>query len=80
MKEEITYTCWLEGQNEGDGKTIKAPNIKEAALRAVDIWRHENWRELAGDSITIYIRNEDREVSKIKVNSNDESNFSGLST
>jgi hypothetical protein len=66
--EEIDFTCWWEGQNEGDGKDIKATNREEAARMAVDIWRHENLKELKGKSITVFLKDPEGIVSKVVVN------------
>ena len=67
--EEIDFTCWWEGQTEEDGKDIKALSKEEAARMAVDIWRHEKLKEIGKGPLTVYIKDPQGHVSKIKVNS-----------
>jgi hypothetical protein len=66
MKEE-NFTCWYEGQSEGDGKDIKASHPEAAARLAVDIWRHENIRELKEGQLVVYLKNEKGLVRKMVV-------------
>lgn len=67
MIHEQEYICWHEGQEEGDGKEIKAATIRAAAKKAVDIWRHENVEELNGNKVTVYVKDERRQVHQIVV-------------
>ncbi len=64
---ENQYICWHSGQNEGDGKELKAPSIEAAAKKAVDIWRHENLKEITGEKVTVLVKDEDTRVHKIIV-------------
>ncbi|HXH75422.1 MAG TPA: hypothetical protein VNJ08_10685 [Bacteriovoracaceae bacterium] len=64
---EQNFTCWYDGQDEGDGKDILAPNAGAAARMAVDIWRHENLQELHGGTLVVYLRDEAGHVSKVHV-------------
>lgn len=67
MIHEQEYICWLDNQEEGDGKEIKAPTIRAAAKKTVDIWRHENARELQGHKITVFVKDEARRVHQVVV-------------
>jgi hypothetical protein len=70
---EQNFTCWYEAQDESSGKDILAPNLAVAARMAVDIWRHENIKELSGSPCIVYLRDETGKVSKVKVNVSDNS-------
>lgn len=67
MIHEQEYICWHENQDEGDGKEIKAPTIRAAAKKAVDIWRHENAQELEGNKVTVYVKDEARRTHQVVV-------------
>ena len=58
MIQEHVYICWHHGQDEGDGKEVKAATIRAAAKKAVDIWRHENVEELGNNKVTVYVKDE----------------------
>jgi len=65
---EENYTCWYEGQSEEDGRNVIASSLQEAARKAVDIWRHENIRELTGDApFIVYLKDEDGYVHKVNI-------------
>jgi hypothetical protein len=42
--QEGTFVCWQQGQNESQGRTLKAESPVAAAKKAMDIWRHEESR------------------------------------
>jgi hypothetical protein len=69
MIHEQVFICWHENQNEGDARELKAPTIRSAAKKAVDIWRHENVQELAGHKVTVYVKDEARRVHQVVVTS-----------
>ena len=64
---EEGYICWHKGQQETDGKELKAPSIEEAARIAVDIWRHEKVQELGGNKVTVFVKDKDEHVHEIIV-------------
>lgn len=67
MEIEREYTCWHLGQEEADGKDVKAPNVKAAAKKAVDIWRHESIQDLYGKKVTVFVRDEADQVHQVIV-------------
>lgn len=67
MIQEQVYICWHANQDEGDGKEIKAPTIRAAAKKAVDIWRHENVQELGNDKVTVFVKDEARRVHQVVI-------------
>lgn len=67
MIHEQVYICWHKGQTEGDGKEIKASSLRQAAKKAVDIWRHENVKEIAGQKVTVYLKDEGLHVHEVVV-------------
>lgn len=69
MIHEHVFICWHEYQDEGDGKELKAPTIRAAAKKAVDIWRHENLQELGSNKVTVYVKDEARRVHQVVVTS-----------
>jgi hypothetical protein len=69
MIHEQEFICWHINQDEGDGVELKAPTIRAAAKKAVDIWRHENVEELEGDKVTVFVRDEARRVHQVVVTS-----------
>lgn len=69
MIHEHVFICWHANQNEGDGKEIKAPTIRAAAKKAVDIWRHERLEELGGNKVTVFVKDESRRVHQVIVTS-----------
>lgn len=73
MREEEVFICWYEGQDEDDGKEIKADNPDDAARTAVDIWRHENVEELGSGKLVVYVKDEDFKVQKIVVSQSGDS-------
>lgn len=66
---EQDYICWHAGQDEGDGKELKAPSVEAAAKKAVDSCRHENIRELRGRKVTGFVRDQDDRVHQVIVTS-----------
>lgn len=71
---EEEFICWHKGQNETDGKEIKAPTIEAAAKKAVDVWRHENVQPLHGNNVTVYVRDSDEHIHEIIVSPSGERN------
>ena len=69
MLHEQIFICWHANQDEGDGKEVKATSIRAAAKKAVDIWRHENLKELNGDKVTVHVKDESRRVHDVIVTS-----------
>ncbi len=69
MIHEQEFICWHANQDEGDGKEIKAPTIRAAAKKAVDVWRHENVQELEGNKVTVYVKDEARRVHQVVITS-----------
>jgi hypothetical protein len=67
MIKEINYICWHGNQTEGDAKELKAPSIKAAARKAVDIWRHENLEELGQNKVTVFVKDDSHEVHEIVI-------------
>lgn len=67
MIQEQVYICWHANQDEGDGKEIKAPTIRAAAKKAVDIWRHENVQELGDNKVTVFVKDEARRVHQVVI-------------
>lgn len=67
MIHEHEYICWHANQDEGDGKEIKAPTVRAAAKKAVDIWRHENIEELGANKVTVFVKDESRRVQQVIV-------------
>lgn len=72
MIHEQVYICWHEGQDEGDGKEIKASSLRQAAKKAVDIWRHETGHEITGQKVTVHLKDEALRIHEIVVSSNPE--------
>lgn len=66
---EENYTCWYEGQKEEDGKQLKAPNVQEAARKAVDIWRHDHIKELSKDDMPfiVYLKDEEGDIHRVSI-------------
>jgi hypothetical protein len=58
MDQQMFY-CWHAGQTEGKAKEIKAPSMEEAAQMAVDVWRHENVKELGPNKVTVFVKDEE---------------------
>ncbi len=69
MIHEQEYICWHRGQDEGDGKELKASSIRAAAKKAVDIWRHENVEEIEGHKVTVFVKDEMRRVHEVIITS-----------
>lgn len=69
MIHEQVFICWHANQTEDDGKELKAPTIRAAAKKAVDIWRHENAQELEGNKVTVFVKDESRRVHQVVVTS-----------
>lgn len=67
MIHEHEFICWHANQDEGDGKEIKAPTVRAAAKKAVDIWRHENIEELGANKVTVFVKDESRRVQQVIV-------------
>ncbi len=67
MIHEQTFICWHENQVEGDGKELKASSIRNAAKKAVDIWRHENMAEIHHKKVTVYVKDESRKVHQVVI-------------
>jgi hypothetical protein len=67
MIHEQVFICWHAGQEEGDGKELKAPTIRAAAKKAVDIWRHENIEEIVGHKVTVFVKDEARRVHQVVI-------------
>lgn len=67
MIHEQEFIVWHANQDEGDGKEIKAPTIRAAAKKAVDIWRHENLQELNGNKVTVFVKDEARRVHQVVI-------------
>ncbi len=57
---EQGYLCWHAGQTEADAKEVKATSMEEAAQMAVDIWRHENLKELGPNKVTVFVKDIDQ--------------------
>lgn len=64
---EEEYICWHHGQEEADGKELKAPTVEAAAKKAVDIWRHERIQPLHGKNVTVYVKDQDEHVHEVIV-------------
>jgi hypothetical protein len=71
---EEDYICWHAGQDEGDGKELKAPSVEAAAKKAVDIWRHENIKELNGGKVTVFVRDRENRIHQVIVTSTGDRN------
>jgi hypothetical protein len=56
---EQEYFCWHAGQTEEKAKEIKAESMEEAAKMAVDVWRHENLKELGPNKVTVFVKDRD---------------------
>lgn len=69
MIHEQEYICWHANQDEGDGLEIKAPTIRAAAKKAVDAWRHYNAQELDGHKVTVFVKDERRQIHQVVVTS-----------
>ncbi|MCM2348613.1 MAG: hypothetical protein NDI69_01250 [Bacteriovoracaceae bacterium] len=67
MIHEHEFICWHANQDQGDGKEIKAPTVRAAAKKAVDIWRHENIEELGANKVTVFVKDESRRVQQVIV-------------
>lgn len=74
MIHEQVYICWHVGQDEGDGKEIKASSLRQAAKKAVDIWRHENAQEIEGHRVTVFLKDEGLRVHEVVITPDPEHN------
>jgi len=71
---EQEYFCWHAGQTEKDAKDIKAESMEEAAKMAVDIWRHENLKELGLDKVTVFVKDPDDNKKSFTISRNGDMN------
>lgn len=65
MLQEQEFLCWHANQSEDDALEIKATSVRAAAKKAVDSWRHENARELGSAKVTVFVRDQYRNVHEI---------------
>jgi hypothetical protein len=72
MIHEQVFICWHANQKQGDGKEIKATSIRSAAKKAVNIWRHENQKELGSQKVTVYVKDEAQKTHEVVIPSIDD--------
>jgi hypothetical protein len=65
MMHEQNFLCWLDDQNESEGKEILANSIRLAAKRALAEWHQEDSAQMRKHKVTINVKDSARRVHSV---------------